>query len=241
MRVRFKTTRLAIALVLSFYILLPIALCQEKVQPERAYSNCVAQRDALSSGVYVGSVLDEIRPPKLPPSALFGAGITISVQFGPETKVFLRTDAHNFEVWRGKAEVAGNNVWNFLEGVADNCQLPPDPKDAVKLLNVHWEEQRIKKDEFTRLYKNFITALRGYVYTVDQTSSYVLSEHREGGGVDQTYYTIVYESSWKHFKIDELDLPISGKQTSLIKWIHELQMTMDQMFHEKPDSKLSSK
>ena len=53
----------------------------------------------------------------------------------------------------------------------------------------------------------------------------------QGGGVDAGGYHIVYDNSWEHLEIDELDLPVNGEPSPIIKWIHEFQSVVEQAGH----------
>jgi hypothetical protein len=149
----------------------------------------------------------------------------------PETKLFLHTDGTKFEVWMGTAEVPGNNLWNFLEDLADSCRLPPDPASSVKLLNIRWKTNELQRTQFEQLHRDFATALSQYVTLVAERSSYFMKTQGHGGGVDASSYPIVYDNSWEHFTIQEWDLPVGGQTTPMIKWVHELQKFAEGQFH----------
>ncbi len=187
---------------------------------------CENERNALASGAYGYSVLGHVWPPRFPVSR----GITIAVQFTPEVKVFLHTDGTTFELWRGTARVRGNNVWQFLEDQAASCRLPADPAEAVKLLKIRWESKQLKRDQFEQVHEHFMTALTGYVSTVQERSAFFMARSIMGGGVDVSRYPIVYDNSWEHFEIEELDLPIRGKTTPMMEWVHEFRNLAGQSF-----------
>jgi hypothetical protein len=195
--------------------------------PPKPGISCEDESHALESGVYVFAVMDHIWPPAFPVSR----GITVAVQFTSEVKVFLHTDGSKLELWMGTAEVPGNNVWDFLEDVADSCHLPPDPADAVKLLKIHWESKELQRTQFEQLHTDFLAALTGYLSTVRERSAYYMATSYVGGGVDASNFSIVYDNSWEHFKILEWDLPVNGQVTPMIKWVHEFRSVAEQAFH----------
>jgi hypothetical protein len=58
-----------------------------------------------------------------------------------------------------------------------------------------------------------------------------MTKQLSGGGVDASYYTIMYDNSWEHLEIDELDLPLDGQTSPMIKWVHDFQKLVEQTFH----------
>jgi hypothetical protein len=194
--------------------------------PVKVGVSCKAQSHALESGVYGFAVLEHVWPPAFPASR----GITVAVQFRPEIKAFLHTDGSKFELWVGTADVPGNNVWEFLEDLADACHLPADPADAVKLLKIRWEAKELQRVQFEQLHKDFIASLTDYVSTVRERSAYFMATTGIGGGVDAAIYPIVYDNSWEHFEIEEWDLPINGQPGPMIKWLREFQSVAEQTF-----------
>ena len=221
-------TSKAFVLILAFSSALPV-YSQRPPQdgPPTAGVGCEDQSHALASGAYGLAVLEQVWPAAFPRSA----GITIAVVFRPEISVLLHTDGTKFELWIGTANVPKNNVWNFLEDLAESCHLPPDPADAVKLLNIQWEAKELKPAQFEQLHKDFITALTDYVSTVRERSAHFMSKRSQGGGVDASIYPVVYDNSWEHLKIEEWDLPVNGKPSPIIKWVHELQSVAQLTFH----------
>lgn len=216
---------------------------QRERQPSQqsATFNCEEQRHALESGVYVYAVMDRIWPPGSAPPVPVSRGITVGVQFWPAGKVFLHTEGTKFELWKGSPEVPGNNIWDFLEDVADSCKLPPDPAEAVKLLKVHWDVDTLTREQFEHLHGDFLSALTEYVSTVRERSAYFLMKGVQGGGVDASGYRIVYDNSWEHVEIHELDLPIDGQRSPMIKWVREFQTTAEKTFHVALGTKEQSK
>jgi hypothetical protein len=73
-------------------------------------------------------------------------------------------------------------------------------------------------------------AISQYVTTVQERSQYFMAAKRLGGGPHALQYSILYDNSWEHFEIQESDLPVNGKTTSMIKWIHKLQGIAEQKF-----------
>jgi len=174
--------------------------------------------------------MDQFWPPAFPT----GRGITIAVGLSWGSKAFLRAqDDGKYQFWLGTAQVPTGNVVDFLGDLADSCRLPPDPADAVKLLNIHWDVKELSRSQFEQMHSTFMTALSDYFSTVRERSAYFLAKKRVGGGVDASGYVIIYNNSWEHLKIDELDLPINGQTTSMIKWVHEFQREVEQAFHGK--------
>jgi hypothetical protein len=157
--------------------------------------------------------------------------MTTVVEFTLGAKAFLRAQDGKYELWLGTAQVPGGNVVDFLEDLADSCRLPPDPANAVKLLNIHWDVKELSRSLFEQMHSAFMTALSEYFSTVRERSSYFLAKNRVGGGVDAFGYTIIYNNSWEYLKIDEMDLPINGQTTSMIKWVHQFQREVEQAFH----------
>ncbi|MFZ0277105.1 MAG: hypothetical protein WA254_17140 [Candidatus Sulfotelmatobacter sp.] len=206
----------------------------------KAALNCEEQEHALESGVYVYAVMDHIWVPGSPPPVPVGNGITLAVQFWPEGKVFLHTKGTKFELWLGTPDVPGNNIWDFLEDAADSCKLPPDPAEAVKLLKVHWEVETLTREQFERLHGDFLAALTEYISTIRERSAYFMAKGLQGGGVDASGYRIVYDNSWEHVEIHELDLPIDGQPSPMIKWVREFQSAAEQTFHRQLGRKAQS-
>ncbi len=222
-----------IVFALALFLASPL-YSQQATQPgvQKAALNCEEQRHALETGVYVYAVMDYIWPPDYPrPNPISFLGITLAVGLWPEGKVFLHAKGTKFELWLGTPEVPGNNIWDFLDDVADSCKLPPDPADAVKLLKVHWEVETITREQFERLHEDFMTALTDFVSTVRERSAFVMAKGLHGGGVDSSGYRIIYDNSWEHLEIDELDLPIDGHLSPMIKWLREFQAAAEQTFH----------
>jgi hypothetical protein len=195
--------------------------------PPKAGVSCEDESHALESGVYVFAAVDHIWPPAFPTSR----GITVAVQFSWEMKVFLHTEGGKFELWMGAAEVPGNNVWNFLGDLADSCRLPPDPADAVKLLKIRWEVKELQRPQFEQLHKDLMGALADYVSTVRERSAYFMTTNYMSFPIDAGAYTIVYDNTWEHFRIEEVDLPINGQTKPMIKWVHDFQNVAEQTFH----------
>jgi hypothetical protein len=198
-----------------------------KQKSGQAYEICREEKNALASGAYGYAVMDHMWPSAFP----VGRGITVAVQFRPEAKVLLHTDGTKFTLWMGTAQVPGNNLWEFLGDLADSCRLPPDPADAVKLLNMKWDVVDLQKKQFEQLHGEFMTALTDYVSTIRERASYFMATTRMGGGVDASVYTIVYDNSWQHIKIDEWDLPINGQITAMMKWVREFRSVAEGDFH----------
>ena len=111
-------------------------------------------------------------------------------------KAFLTAEGDKYNEWLGTAQVPKGNVIEFLESTADSCQLPPDPADAIKLLNIHWEVKALTRKEFDQLHAKFMLVLTQYLSTVRERSNYYLEKNRSGGGVDASEYVIEYDNSW---------------------------------------------
>jgi hypothetical protein len=168
-----------------------------------------------------------------PPEFAIARGITVAVQLSWGANAFLRAQDGKYELWLGTAQVPEGDVVDYLESLADSCRLPPDPANAVKLLNIHWDVKELTRSQFERMHSVFMTALSEYFSTVRERSWYYLANNRVGGGVDASSYPIVYDNSWESLKIDEWDLPINGQKTSMIKWVHQFQREVEQAFHGK--------
>ncbi|MGA7367060.1 MAG: hypothetical protein WA424_13795 [Candidatus Sulfotelmatobacter sp.] len=214
------------------FIVFVLTLCgvsqlSAQSSPPKPGISCEDESHALESGVYVYAVMDHIWPAAFPVSR----GITVAVQFRPEVKVFLHTDGKKFELWTGTAGVPGDNVWDFLRDLADSCRLPPDPADAVKLLKIRWEAKELQRPQFEQLHKDLMGALADYVSTVRERSAYFMTTNYMSFPIDAGAYTIVYDNTWEHFRIEEVDLPINGQTKPMIKWVHEFQNLAEQTFH----------
>jgi hypothetical protein len=209
----------------------PLLSQQSQKGSPKLISNCAQQKNGLASGAYVDAVLREVRPPTVLPPSPVSAGIKVAVQFASQVKVFLYTDGHKFELLMGTANVPGNNVWSFLEDVADSCSLPPDPADAVKLLKIKWNTKELSQEEFVHLHADFMAALTSYISTVRERADHFMTKQISGGGVDASYYTIMYDNSWEHLEINELDLPLDGQTSPMIKWVHDFQKQVERTFH----------
>lgn len=229
-----KINFIVLALVLSW----ASPLLAQNRQPEdlpKGGVSCEEQRHALASGAYVDAALEHIWP-EFPASR----GITIAVGFRHEVKVFLHTDGVKFELWKGSANVPGNNIVEFLSTVADSCALPPDPAAAVKLLKIRWEVKELQRAQFDQLHGDFLTAATEYLSTVRERSSYFMATTMSGFAVDASNYPIVYDNSWEHFKIVEWNLPINGHTSPMVRWVHEFQTVAEQTFHGSLDQKEQS-
>lgn len=220
-----------IVIALTLSLATPLYSQRERPSQQKVTFNCENQQHALESGVYVYAVMDRIWPPDSLPPVPVGSGITLSVQYWPAGKVFLHTKGTKFELWLGTPGVPKGNIWDFLEDAADTCKLPPDPAEAVKLLKVHWEVDTLTREQFERLNGDFLSALTEYVSTVRERSAYFLTKGLKGGGVDASGYRIVYDNSWEHFEIHELDLPIDGQPSPMIKWVRDFQVIAEKAFH----------
>lgn len=218
-------------LVLAVLLLSSPCIQEQSNNAPEPFVNCEAQKGALRSGAYGYAVMNHIWPPAFPVSF----GITIAVQLTPQMKVFLHTNGDRFELWMGTAQVPGNNVWDFLGDLADSCRLPPDPADAVKLLNIRWEVKELQQKQFEQLHKDFMAALRGYVSMVQGRSAFFMAHKLKGGGVDSGIYPIVHDNSWEHFEIDEWNLPVDGQITPMVKWVRELQRFAGASLHRSLD------
>ncbi len=217
-------------------VVLALALCcmahlsaQQGPQsgPPKPGVSCEDESHALESGVYGFAVVDHIWPPAFAVSG----GITVAVQLTWEIKVFLHTNGSKFELWMGAAEVPGNNVWDFLGDLADSCLLPPDPGNAVKLLKIRWEVKELQRAQFEQLHNDFLAALTGYASQVRERSAYFMATNYASSPIDAGAYTLVYDNSWEHLRIEEVDLPINGQTRPMIKWVHELKNVAEQTFH----------
>jgi hypothetical protein len=174
--------------------------------------------------------MDQFWPPAFPT----GRGITVAVGLSWGSKAFLRAqDDGKYELWLGTAQVPTGNVVDFLEDLANSCRLPPDPANAVKLLNIHWDDKKLTRSQFEQMHSAFMTALSEYFSTVRERSAYFLAKKIAGGGVDAGGYVVICNNSWENLRIDETDLPINGQPTSMIKWVHQFQREVEQAFHGK--------
>jgi len=199
------------------------AEAQPRVQ---AKVSCKQIEHALASGLYGDAVINHIWPPAFGTSQ----GISIAVEFTPEIKVFLHTDGNKSTVWTSTVRVPGNNTWGFLNNLADSCVLPPDPADAVKLLNVAWETKEVPQAQFGEVHADFMAALLEYISAVQERSDHFLRTKRQGGGVDASNYPVVYDNSWQHFEILDWDLPLDNRTDPMIEWIHRFQRFAEREF-----------
>jgi hypothetical protein len=199
---------------------------QQRPGPRTLESVCDDQHKGLASGAYVFAVIRQVWPPTIPR----GGGISIAVVLRPAQKVILHTDGSKFQLWIGNLHVPEGSVWVFLGNLADSCSLPADPAEAVKLLQMGWESRELQKPEFDRLHTDFMKALSQYVESVQERSRYFMAAKRYGGGVDASRYLIVYDNSWQHLEIDEWNLPINGKTTSMINFVKLLKSDAEQRF-----------
>ncbi|MGC2528616.1 MAG: hypothetical protein WA639_12770 [Candidatus Acidiferrum sp.] len=216
-------------------VILAIALCSTSPLPSKQEQkatpisgvSCENAARALVSGEYVYGALKHVWPPSFPTSG----GIAVAVEVKPAVKLLLHTDGTKFQLWTDTVDVPGGNVWDFLEKEAESCHLPPDPADAVKLLNISWESKELSKEQFDQLHRDFMTALSNYVLEVQERSAYFIRTKFLGGGVDASNYPIVYDNSWEHFEIIDWDIPIENRTDPMIRWVHELQKFAEERFH----------
>jgi hypothetical protein len=204
----------------------PLRSQQQPQSPAKATTSCEEQEGALKSMAYIDATEDQIWPAAFPLSR----GITVAVELSYEAKAFLHTDGSKYELWLGTGQISGGKVVYFLEDLADSCRLPPDPADAVKLLNIHWEVKELSRSQFEQLHSSFMTALSQYSSLVRERSSYFMATMNFEIPLDASRYTIVYDNSWEHLKIEELDLPINGHTTSMIKWARAFKKTVEETF-----------
>lgn len=216
---------IALVFFLSGCLTMPSLL--EAQMPIRSKVKCQDIRHALASGLYGYAVMDHIWP------STFGSsqGITIAVQFTPEIKVFLHTDGTKSAVWIGVVRVPDKKMWDFLSDQAESCTLPPDPADAVKLLNIAWESKEVSQREFEQVHADFMAALSDYVSAVRKRSDHFMRTKLQGGGVDASNYPVVYDNSWQHFKIVAWDLPLDDHPDPMIQWIHGFQRFVEGKSH----------
>jgi len=209
------------------------SLCSQGKQPQepaKSRVSCEEQANAIASGTYIYAVMDRIWPADL------RIGISVAVQFNFGRKVILYYDGEKYDLWLGIAGVPNENVWNFMGDIADSCKLPPDPAEAVKLLKVHWEERHLQQAQFEQLHRDFLTAFTQYSSTVKERSAYSMATGLFAVPLDATGYTIVYDNSWEHFKIEELSLT-NGQKTPLVNWVQEFRSFAEQTFHTDPEGK----
>ena len=187
--------------------------------------NCEDMSHAIESGAYVYAAVKQIWPPS------FGTaqGVSISVEVKPAIKVILHTADGKYELWMDSVG-ASKDVWQFLEDQANACRLPPDPSNAVKLLNVSWEHRDLSQAQFEKLHEHFLAALTAYIRSVSERSSYFMRTGFQGGGVDASTSQIVYDNSWQHLEITEWNLPIEGRTTPMNKWVQEFSLFADGTF-----------
>ncbi len=207
----------------------PLASQERKAdEPAKSGVKCEEQANAIASGDYVYAVMDGIRPPDL------RMGISVSVQFNFGRRVILYSNGEKYYLWLGITGVPGENIWSFLRDVAESCRLPADPGEAEKLLRIHWEVRELQRAQFEQLHRDFLNAFTQYTSTVKERSAYSMSTGLFAVPVDASGFTIIYDNSWEHFKIEELSLT-DGQKTPLVNWVEELRSYAQQTFHTNPE------
>ncbi|HUJ31705.1 MAG TPA: hypothetical protein VLY23_10530 [Candidatus Acidoferrum sp.] len=197
----------------------------QQAAPVRSKVNCEDVSRAIESGAYVYAAIKHLWPP----SFGTGQGLSVAVEVRPAIKVILHTADGKYELWMNNVG-ASNGVWQLLEDEAAACRLPPDPANAVKLFKISWEHKELSHAQFEELHGHFMTALTGYIRSVSERSAYFMRTDIMGGGVDASYYAIVYDNSWQHLEIEDWDLPIDHQTDPMIAWVHEFVKFADSAF-----------
>lgn len=170
---------------------------------------------------YYNAVLGELTPPG------WGKSL-IRINVGAETKLDLWTNGEKFLLW---TNVNPKSIGDFLNGLDQSCQLPPDPAEAVALMKIQWESKEISSEQFADLHSSFTDALVQYASKVQKRYGSLIGKHLSTIHLDAEGYSIVYDNSHEHVALfawnENDDYPLNP----LIVWVHELQKLAEQSFH----------
>jgi hypothetical protein len=89
-------------------------------EPRTLDSICQDQSHGLASGAYVYAVARQVWPPAFP----VGGGITVVVEMESAHKLFLHSNGSTFQLWFGRPNVPGGNIWTFLEVTSPHAGGP---------------------------------------------------------------------------------------------------------------------
>lgn len=208
-----------------------LALCpalllggQRQRQPKANPSSPCGKQSKGVSDFYYEAVLERIEPPS------WGRPL-IKIVVGGEIKLGLWTDGEKFELLTNMPPTPRKNVGDFLNDLDDSCRLPPNPADAVALMNLKWESKELSADQFAQLHRDFIRALAQYVAKMQDRYSSMISTRLYVIHLDSEGYSVVYDNSHEHVDIEAWNENEDHPVSPMIDWVHELQKLAEDSFH----------
>lgn len=194
---------------------------QSKANPG---SPCGKQSKGVSD-FYYQAVLERIEPPS------WGRPL-IKIVVGGEIKLGLWTDGEKFELLTNMPPTPRKSVGEFLGDLDDSCRLPPDPADAVALMNLKWESKELSADQFAQLRRDFTSALAQYAAKMQDRYGSMISTRSYVIHLDSEGYLIVYDNSHDHLNLEAWNENEDHPVSPMIDWVHKLQELAQDSFHQ---------
>ena len=162
-----------------------------------------------------------------------GSFITINIGDNYQRKFVLRAKNHSqFEIRRFEPK---ENIFKTLQRLEDTCQLPGDPAEALRMLNVQWEIRVIDASQFERLHRGFTEALKAYV--LDSQSRYrSVLDGNIGFMLDAEGWDVTYDNDgFEHFYVTAAARKDKdGKLLPLPLWAHDTVDFAESLFAPQP-------
>lgn len=173
------------------------------------------------SDSYYDAFVRDIAPPNWAKSL-------IRISVGGERKLDLWTNGEKFILW---TNVNPKSIGDFLNGLDQSCQLPPNPGEAVELMKIRWESKEISREQFAELHRTFIGALVQYTSHIQERYGGLIREHQTTIHLDAEGYSIVYDNSHEHIDLVAWNENDDHQLNPLITWVRELQKLAQDSFH----------
>jgi hypothetical protein len=164
-----------------------------------------------------------------------GSFITITIGDNYQRKFVLRAKNHShFEVRRFEPK---ENIFKTLHQLEDTCQLPGDPAEALRMLDIQWETREIDASQFEKFHRGFTEALKAYVLD-SQTRYRSVLDGDIGSMLDGDGWDVAYDNhGFEHiYVIAAARKDKNGKLLPLPLWAHDTVDFAESLFAHRPVS-----
>jgi len=155
----------------------------------------------------------------------------LHIKVGGEIKLVLWTDGDKFSLSTNVLDIPAKNIGAFLLDLDHACKLPPDPRDALALINFRWEDKEMSAAQFAKFHDGLFSAAAQYISKARDRYPILLSERLISFPVDVWQYRIIYENSYEHIELDPYDISEDGKVDPIVLWVHDLKDFASASFH----------
>src|SRR5262249_825881 len=142
--------------------------------------------------------------------------IEISLYTSGNPKLILRTDTENFEFLRGTPT---RELDESLHDLDRSCRLPPNPIDAVGLVKIKWERQKLSQSEWAKTHDELLDALLNYTADLRENHRKLLATKSTYLQVHAAQYSVIYDAGTYYVKARADD---TIEEPALIRWAKSL-------------------